>query len=657
MRPAPLKKGPYRPFLGSDFYESLLFNELRGTDVLMSVLLGLSFILHQIKILKPTTELNSTEVDLFEAITHYKNGEFFITEFPPLLIQILSSISSILKSVPNETLQYYAIFTGALTISVLYLTMRVSNVKSAIAVLAVSIISRLPLFTKECIHLSPVVLHTLFLSCGVLSWNILKRTRLYSTCWYLSLLSLGSFISLSAGSKFVGVVTWCWFLFLVAKRSWEIAGDADVQLDRLLVQTIWRTAAVGFIPLAVLTSSYFTFLSNSRIPSSNHSGLVSPYFKSWFVPETMPQPDVIYYGSNLLIRHAPSLGGYLHSHNYTYRGGSGEQQVSLFIYSNDADNEWIIEPSSDTLEYKTKLEPVKNGASIKLRHRTTGKLLRASSAKPPISEQDYDHEVSCTGDEKYRGDADETWRLRFERGKTVHDGLLCPFTIYFSLENKGHNCKLLSHDLRLPDWGFEQQEVLCVDSADKERSLFFIDRSNLYKERGAYISSPKHWIGKRLWTLTLEYVQRQYKFDYYLKNKDARSDIKRVNWLLNIADSAAVNFMWFIPLASLVGYILVECFRWIKWDPWADTSSEVDPVKYLYLDSCQELATGWFMHYYIFAWSKHDNITVTQYLPSYVLSLLLAAQTANFLWNYGKITRLLLVGSSAAAMVITHISN
>ncbi|SCV03869.1 LANO_0G06766g1_1 [Lachancea nothofagi CBS 11611] len=655
MRQSALQKGPYRPFLGSDIYRKLFPSNIQRIDVAVAILLGLSFFLQQIRGPGLDKELSPTEFDLLEAVGHYRNDEFFIISSPPLIVEVLSFIARLTGNLSTDVLRKISLVVAALTVSNIYLALRVSSVVSVVSIVATAIVSHLPLFTEESKHLSPTILQLLFLSNSVLNWNSLKRSRSFSKGWMLHLALLSFSLSLSAGTKFIGLVTWSWFLILAAKQVWEIVGDIKVSKSQLLLHVFWRGLTVLLLPPITLLFSYFLFISNSRSATLDHASLVSPYFKSWFLPQPMPQPDVVYYGSSLLIRHAQSLGGYLHSHNHTYKGGSGEQQVSLFHYSNNADNEWTLEPYSDEMEYKTNPEPVRNGALVKMRHKSTGKLLRASSAKPPISEQDYDHEVSCTGDIDYRGDSDESWRIRFERGKTVHDDLLCPFTIYFSLENKGHNCKLLSHDLRMPDWGFEQQEVLCVDSADKERSLFFIDRSNLYKERGAYLTEPKHWIGKRLLLLSKEFVQVQFKYDYYLKNKDLVSEIKMENWLWSSADSAAVNFMWFTPLICLITYLIVQLSRWFRWNPWTDTTSELDPIKYLYLDNCLELAMGWFMHYYIFTWGEHDNFNLVQYLPSYLLSLLLAAHTANFFWRHNSVSRFLLIAFTAAAVILTYV--
>ncbi|CEP64562.1 putative dolichyl-phosphate-mannose--protein mannosyltransferase LALA0_S12e01750g [Lachancea lanzarotensis] len=655
-REVDLNRGPDRPFLGIEIYEKFFAVKLKGSDYALAVLLAFSFVLRQLRKGGLEQESRSSELDLLEAARHYNSGNFHINSFPPMIVQVLALSLKFTENLSLETLRKINLVVAGITVATFYLTLRASSVVSSVAVAATAVISNLPLFVEESTHLSAEIPQLSFLTCGLLSWNIFKRSRLGGKKWYFSLLLLAGSIVGGIGTKFLGLVTWAWFLLLLFKRAWETIGDVNIDTVRLFKFISFGTATIISLPLATFVLSYFVFLSNSRMPSLDHSSMVSPYFENWFLPQPMPQPDVVYYGSNILIRHAQSIGGYLHSHNYTYPAGSGGQQVSLFLHSNDGDNEWIVEPYSEDLAYREQLEPVRNGALIKLRHKNTGKLLRASSAKPPISEQDYDSEVSCTGDWEYKGDADESWRIRFERGKPAHHDLLCPYTILFSLENKGHECKLLSHDLRLPEWGFGQQEVLCVDPADKARSLFFVDRSNLYKERGAYLPRPTDWIGTKLWKVTTEYVQLQYKFDYYLKNNDLISDIKMDSWLWSPKGShISSKLMWFAPLACLTIYLIVEIARWARWNPWADPATELDTVKFLYLDVCCELAIGWFMHYHVFTWCEHENLDPAQYLPSYLLSMVLAAATANFFWQHSKTSRVVLIVYASSVVIATYI--
>lgn len=653
MWPGVVKRGPFRPYISYDVPDPSYGAKIERVDVIYAVILGISFVLKQLAAFDSSAQQTPMEKDLMESVNHFKEKNFFLMSFPPLAVEIIGLFASTTGSVSIALLRRANLAIAALTVSAFYLALRKSDIVRVVAMVAAAGLSHLPLFAEESLHLSLNVPQLALLSCCLLSWNSFKRSQAFSRGWYWSLTMLSTFLAFASSIKFVGVVTWSWFIILIIKQLWEIVGDVNISTCKILRHTAWRFAAVVFVPFAFLVSTYFLLISNSRGASLDHSSLVSPYFKSWFLPQPMPQPDVVYYGSSILIRHAQSLGGYLHSHNHTYETGSQEQQVTLFDFSNNGDNEWIIEPSDQNLNAEKQLEPVKNGAVIRLRHKSTGKLLRSSSAKAPVSEQDYDHEVSCTGDNDYKGDSDESWRLRFERGKTPHDGLLCPFTIYFSLENEGQSCKLLSHDQRLPDWGFGQQEVLCVDSASKERSLFFIDRSNLYKERGAYLTYPKQSKLKRLWNLSREYIKRQYKYDYYLKNKDFAEGVSAENWIWNSFDSVTVNFIWFIPLGCVAMYVMTEITRWITWNPWAAATPELESEKRCYLDSCLELSIGWFMHYQIFTWSKHQNLTLAQYLPSYLLSLLVAAHTANYVWRHSKLGRLALVLFALSAGALT----
>ena len=39
------------------------------------------------------------------------------------------------------------------------------------------------------------------------------------------------------------------------------------------------------------------------------------------------------------------------------------------------------------------------------------------------------------------------------------------------------DCDLFSHSVKLPEWGFEQQEVTCITSGKFEKAIWYIENS------------------------------------------------------------------------------------------------------------------------------------------------------------------------------------
>ena len=194
--------------------------------------------------------------------------------------------------------------------------------------------------------------------------------------------------------------------------------------------------ALVLVPAIVFLLSYYAHISTLTQDLTDFSTFMSPYYKHTLENNPLNKivpPGRVYYGSTITIRHKDSLGGYLHSHELNYQSGSHEQQVTLYDFP-DNNNEWIVEHKKENKDVSSKAVAVKNGENIRLRHRLTGKLLRASGAKPPVSEQDYDREVSCTGDANYTGQSDELWKIRFS-GRLL-EGLV-PLDTTFQLTNQG----------------------------------------------------------------------------------------------------------------------------------------------------------------------------------------------------------------------------
>ncbi|SCW00149.1 LAFE_0B10528g1_1 [Lachancea fermentati] len=640
-----LARGPYRPYISQNVLSQLLTERISKVDYFFASMLFLSFLVRQYLKFDELLGPSDSESDILKALDHYKRNEFFLSTSPPLGIQFLYALSNVCGGVSIKLLRRVSVSTGSLTISLIYLSLRKSKVSRIISLAISFMFSHLPLFEDEARSASLNILEMMFLSLTLFAWFSFEQAQSFTKGWLSKLIILGLSIGFLISTKTIGFITWLWIIILCLKQMWDIIGDLRFSNKEILYHGFLRFIALILMPLMIFTSSYYHHISISCNHSQVFSSFMSPYFKANLLPESLPPPDIVYYGSSVLIRHQKSLAGYLHSHNYTYRGGSQEQQVTLYDYANDADNEWIIEPENeDKASVNGTLRepiPVKNKEFIKLRHRVSGKLLRSSNAKPPVSEQDYDKEVACTGDSEYKGNADELWRIKFIRGKTGYRESLSPVIIEFQLENKGQGCTLLSHDLRLPDWGFEQQEVLCVDPPTLERTLFYVERSNLYSKPGAFLRYPREWSVIRFAKLFVEYLLKQIKYDYYVKNYKQTGDVPVERWIWFTHTTNFENMLWLSPLLCSLFFVLVVLHDLTTWNPWSPSNEVISCNKYLYKENCMKSFLGWLLHYHIFTKSKHENLYLVQYLPSYLLSLFLAAHSLNFLWCHGRFSALI----------------
>ena len=159
-----------------------------------------------------------------------------------------------------------------------------------------------------------------------------------------------------------------------------------------------------------------------------------------------------------------------------------EQQVTLYPHR-DQNNEWRIvnatgESEADLDWSKVPITYLTPGTRIKLRHISTDKHLHSHDVRPPISDVDFQNEVSAYGMKNFAGDANDDWILEIDHGdkRDPESGKrLRTLRTVFKLKHALTGCYLFSHKVKLPDWGFEQQEVTCNKNAVKDNSLWYVE--------------------------------------------------------------------------------------------------------------------------------------------------------------------------------------
>lgn len=80
----------------------------------------------------------------------------------------------------------------------------------------------------------------------------------------------------------------------------------------------------------------------------------------------------------------------------------------------------------------------------------------------------------------FSGDANDDWILEIEKGHKKDKESkkrLRTLRTHFRLKHQLSGCYLFSHKVKLPEWGWEQQEVTCNKNAVMANSLWFIETS------------------------------------------------------------------------------------------------------------------------------------------------------------------------------------
>lgn len=162
-----------------------------------------------------------------------------------------------------------------------------------------------------------------------------------------------------------------------------------------------------------------------------------------------------------------------------------EQQITLYPHR-DTNNVWRVlnatEEGHPDIDYKVApVHRLTHGMAIRLEHITTEKRLHSHNVRPPVSDVEWQNEVSGYGFPGFSGDANDNWIVEIENGDR-HDSAsskrVRTLTTTFRLRHALTGCYLFSHKVKLPDWGYEQQEVTCNTNAVKPNSLWFAESNS-----------------------------------------------------------------------------------------------------------------------------------------------------------------------------------
>ncbi|KAI9281877.1 MIR motif-containing protein [Sporodiniella umbellata] len=123
-----------------------------------------------------------------------------------------------------------------------------------------------------------------------------------------------------------------------------------------------------------------------------------------FVLAEKPQEGFEKVSCASIIKLGNNVNGFkLHSHSVTYGSGSGQQSVTGFPESNDANSFWIIKGAFGHVCNRG--EPVPCGSIIRLKHANTKGYLHSHLHSSPLSKQ---QEVSCFDGE----DEGDDWEVK-----------------------------------------------------------------------------------------------------------------------------------------------------------------------------------------------------------------------------------------------------
>ncbi len=356
-------------------------------------------------------------------------------------------------------------------------------------------------------------------------------------------------------------------------------------------------------------------------------------------------------GSRVSLRHVNTQGGYLHSHPLMYPTGSQQQQITLYPHKDD-NNLWLLENQTQPLDIHgepingttawDKLDEIpfiEDGGILRLYHIATHRRLHSHDVRPPVTEADWQNEVSAYGYEGFEGDANDLFRVEIVKKKSangVAQTRLRTIETKFRLVHVMTGCVLFSHKVKLPDWASEQQEVTCARGGTLPNSLWYIEANEqpLLGDASEKVNYANPGFFGKFWELQ----QVMWKTNAGLVESHAW-DSRPPSWPIL---KRGINFwgkdmrqiylmgnpiVWYSATVSVLLYVLFKGIAVLRWQRSCNDYSNTVFKRFDYEIGTSVL--GWAFHYFPF-FLMQRQLFLHHYFPALYFGIIAFCQVFDF---------------------------
>ncbi|KZT33151.1 glycosyltransferase family 39 protein [Sistotremastrum suecicum HHB10207 ss-3] len=584
----------------------------------------------------------------------YLKTQYFLDVHPPLAKLLITlaaligrfdgdfdfkEIGKLYENTPYVMMRALPAIMGVALVPITYLTLRALDCRATTAVLGSLFITFENGLITQSRHIlldSPLIFFTGLTTFLWVGFTNEDKQKPFTESWWLWLTLTGLSLGAVVSCKWVGLFTIATIGLSTIRQLWIYLGDLKVDARTWTKHFLARALCLIVVPILFYMSMFelhFLILQNS----GDGDGFMSAAFQHTLGGRGMADTYTdVALGSTITLRHLNTQGGYLHSHVHNYPTGSHQQQITLYPHR-DQNNDWQILPTnpSGSEEYDWEHEPLKyiaNGMEIRLEHVSTKKRLHSHDVRPPVSDVDFQNEVSGYGFEGFAGDANDFWVVEIEYGDKKHKESTTrvePLRTVFRLRHKLSGCYLFSHKVKLPEWAYEQQEVTCNKNAVKPNSLWFIETNwhpNLpenapklnYKNPG--FLKKFFELNQVMWTTNAGLTDR-HTFD---SRPEAWPTLRRgINfWMkdhrqIYLLGNASI---WLASTLAVVAYFAVRALLILREKRGFKDFNNTMVVKYDQM--CGFLFIGWALHYLPF-FLMPRQLFLHHYFPALYFAILL----------------------------------
>jgi len=655
---------------------------LPGTDFqVLALVTIIGAAVRLFRIYQPTSVVFD-EVHFGGFATKYIKGKFFMDVHPPLaklLITLFGWMAGfkgdfdfkeigkdyIEPGVPYVAMRMFPAICGILLVPTVFLTLKAAGCRTPTAALGASmIIFENGLLTQARLILldAPLVVATAFTALSWISFSNQHEqgpAKAFQPAWWFWLVMSGLGMGITLSIKWVGLFTIAWVGCLTLVQLWVLLGDTRTVTMRIFAKHfLARAFCLIVIPMTFYMAMFAIHFLCLKNPGDG-DGFMSSEFQATLNSKGMQDvPADVAFGSRVAIRHVNTQGGYLHSHPLMYPTGSQQQQITLYPHK-DTNNIWLLENQTQPLDVNglsingtaawDKLTNITenyitDGSVIRLYHTPTFRRLHSHDVRPPISEQEWQNEVSCYGYEGFEGDANDLFRIEIMKGQSsgpAAKARLRTIETKFRLIHVMTGCALFSHKVKLPEWASEQQEVTCAKQGTLPNSIWYIE-SNDHPSLGADAEKVNYrkpgFLGK-----FLEIQKVMWRTNAGLVDShawDSRPEswpiLRRgINfWGRNNRQIYLIGnpFVWYTSTLAVVVYVLFKALAVLRWQRSCGDYSNTTFKRFDYEIGTSVL--GWALHYFPFFLMKRQ-LFLHHYFPALTFAILAFCQ----IFEYGTRSR------------------
>ncbi|KAI8637207.1 Dolichyl-phosphate-mannose-protein mannosyltransferase-domain-containing protein [Parasitella parasitica] len=443
--------------------------------------------------------ITEIELETTKQVNWYMAGKFFIGKFPPLAGLVSTGLARLAGYYGSEELGYpgqpfvefpvvalrrFSALLGASLVPLSYMTMRNMGHSRAAATLASALIIFENGIVTQSRYATPEVFVLFFSALATYSWTLVNkyteeshgRLTIQAGLWQLiSGISIGCAVS----SKWTGIMTVPVIWMSILNEVWTRLGEKRNSIKAILRNMSVNILSTVLMPLCIYLA-IFQFHFNMVPNAGDHDLLVSSRLKYSLQGNTLePSQPNIAYGSQIVIRHEGTVGGYLHSHKKRFTGGSTQQEVTLYPHV-DINNIWTVHKNNQIWNSSQPIEFVRNQDQIRLEHFASTRKLHSHDHRPQMTNKKEHNEVTAYGDRLIQ-DSHDYWTLKVlddnNFGDKNKDITWKPLNQRFRLIHV-RGCALISHNTYFaPPNGENHQEVTCMAGAASHVSSWIVESS------------------------------------------------------------------------------------------------------------------------------------------------------------------------------------